>query len=132
MELTVRDAKTSQTAQYIAFCRALETQAQPTQRIFNDPFAHALLSGSYRMFVRMARLPILRRLISALLDIGWPYSRSSAVVRTRAIDDLVRNAIGSGAGQLVLLGAGLDSRAYCLDEHRISRCLRWTAQRRSR
>ena len=37
-------------------------------------------------------------------------------MRTRAIDDLVRDAIRSGSRQLVLLGAGLDSRGYRLDE----------------
>jgi len=37
-------------------------------------------------------------------------------VRTRAIDDLVRDAIRSGARQLVLLGAGLDSRGCRLHE----------------
>jgi methyltransferase (TIGR00027 family) len=37
-------------------------------------------------------------------------------VRTRAIDDLVCDAVRSGARQLVLLGAGLDSRGCRLDE----------------
>ena len=110
------DGKASQTAQYIAFCRALETQEQPARRLFDDPFAFALLSGSYRIFARLAHLPLLGKLVYSILDLGWPYSRSSAVVRTRAIDDLVRDAIRSGARQLVLLGAGLDSRGCRLDE----------------
>jgi methyltransferase (TIGR00027 family) len=114
----MQDGKASQTAQYITFCRALETQEQPGRRLFNDQFAFALLSGSYRMFARMAHLPILGKLVYAILDLGWPYTRSSAVVRTRAIDDLVRDAIQSGARQLVLLGAGLDSRGSRLDEAR--------------
>jgi methyltransferase (TIGR00027 family) len=112
----MQDGKTSQTAQYIAFCRALETQERPARRLFSDPFAFALLSDSYRMIARMAHLPLLGKLVYALLDLGWPYSRSSAVVRTRAIDDLVRDAIRSGARQLVLLGAGLDSRGSRLEE----------------
>jgi len=112
----MQDGKGSQTAQYITFCRALETQEQPARRFFDDPYAFALLSGSYRIFVRLARLPIIGKLVYAILDLGWPYSRSSAVVRTRAIDDLVRNAIRNGARQLVLLGAGLDSRGCRLDE----------------
>jgi methyltransferase (TIGR00027 family) len=114
----MQDQKTSHTAQYIAFCRALETQEQPTRRLFNDPFAFALLSGSYKTLARLAHLPILGKLVHGGLDLGWPYSRSSAVVRTRAIDDLVRDAIRSGARQLVLLGAGLDSRGCRLDEAR--------------
>lgn len=112
----MRDGKESQTAQYIAFCRALETQEQPARRLFDDPYAFALLSGLYRNIARLARIPIIGKLIYAALDLGWPYSRSSAVVRTRAIDDLVRDAIRSGTRQLVLLGAGLDSRGCRLDE----------------
>jgi methyltransferase (TIGR00027 family) len=112
----MQDQKASHTAQYIAFCRALETQEQTVRRLFNDPFALALLSGSYRMFARLAHFPILRKLAYSILDLAVPYSRSSAVVRTRAIDDLVRDAIRSGARQLVLLGAGLDSRGCRLDE----------------
>lgn len=64
----------------------------------------------------MARFPVLGKLVYAILDLGWPFSRSSAVVRTRAIDDLVLDAIRNGARQLVLLGAGFDSRGYRLDE----------------
>jgi len=108
--------KTSQTAQYIALCRALETQEQPAQRLFDDPYAFALLSAPYRMFARLARLPIVGKLVYAILDLGWPYSRSSGVVRTRAIDDVVCEAIQSGARQLVLLGAGFDSRGCRLEE----------------
>lgn len=68
------------------------------------------------MLARMTHLPIFGKLVHACLDLGWPYTRSSAVVRTRAIDDLVRDAIRGGARQLVLLGAGLDSRGCRLDE----------------
>jgi methyltransferase (TIGR00027 family) len=38
------------------------------------------------------------------------------VLRTRFIDDLVQRAINRGAGQLVLLGAGLDTRAYRIEQ----------------
>jgi len=112
----MQNGKTSQTAQYIALCRALETQGQPAQRLFDDPYAFALLSPPYRLFARLAHLPIIGKLVYAVLDLGWPYSRSSGVVRTRAIDDLVCDAIRSGARQLVLLGAGFDSRGCRLKE----------------
>ena len=114
----MRDGSPSQTAQYIAFCRALETLEQPAQRLFDDPYAFALLSNPYRVFARLSYIPILRKLIYAILDLVLPYTRSSAVVRTRAIDDLVREAIRSGVSQLVLLGAGFDSRGYRLEEVR--------------
>ena len=100
----------------MAFFRALETAKPPGRRLFADPYASALLSGPLRVFAGMARFPAMGWLVHAVLELGWPYTRSSGVVRTRAIDDLVREAIGGGAGQLVLLGAGLDSRAYRLPE----------------
>ncbi len=112
----MQDGKPSQTAQYIAFCRALETQERSMRRLFNDPHAFAMLSAPYRIFARLAHIPILSKLIYIILDIGLPYTRSSAVVRTRAIDDLVRDAIRDGVRQLVLLGAGFDSRGCRLDE----------------
>jgi len=115
-EFYVQDGKVSQTAQYMAFCRALEVQEQPARRLFDDPYAFALLSGPYRMLARLARLPVLGKLVHAMIELGWPYTRSSGVVRTRAIDDLVRDAIRSGARQLVLLGAGFDSRGCRLEE----------------
>jgi methyltransferase (TIGR00027 family) len=112
----MQEGKESQTAQYIAFCRALETEEEPARRLFCDPFAIDLLSESYRTLAQMAHLPILGKLVYAFLDLGWPYSRSSAIVRTRAIDDLVCDAIRDGARQLVLMGAGLDSRGCRLDD----------------
>jgi methyltransferase (TIGR00027 family) len=96
----------------------LETQVQPALRLFNDPFAIALLSDSYKILSQIAQFSIVRKLIHAFLDLGVPCSRSSAVVRTRAIDDLVNDAIVHGARQLVLLGAGLDSRGCRLDKAR--------------
>lgn len=112
----MKDGKASQTAQYIAFCRALETQEQPVRRLFDDPYAFALLSAPYRMLAHLAHLPILGKMVRTTLDLALPYARSSAVVRTRAIDDLVRDAIRSGGRQLVLLGAGFDSRGCRLEE----------------
>ncbi len=64
----------------------------------------------------MARFPVLGSWVRVILDLGWPYTRSSGVVRTRAIDDLVNEAVRGGACQLLLLGAGYDSRAYRLSE----------------
>jgi methyltransferase (TIGR00027 family) len=100
----------------MALFRAVETAEQPGRRLFEDPYAIALLSGPLKALAQAARWPIIGRLVPAFLDFGWPYTRSSGVVRTRMIDDLVCEAIRAGARQLVLLGAGFDSRAYRLPE----------------
>ena len=102
----------------MAFFRALETQEHPARRLFEDPYAFPLLSGPLRTFARLARFPVMGKLVHAILERGWPYTRSSGVLRTRAIDDLVGEAIRSGACQLVLLGAGFDTRGCRLQEAR--------------
>src|ERR1700722_1559108 len=106
----------SRTAEYMALFRAVETAEPPGRRLFEDPYAIPLLSGSLKFLAAVARISVIGKLVPAFLDLGWPYTRSSGVVRTRLIDDLVREAIHAGAQQLVLLGAGFDSRAYRLKE----------------
>jgi methyltransferase (TIGR00027 family) len=106
----------SRTAEYMALFRAVETAERADRRLFDDPYAAALLTGRLKALAGFARLPVAGRLATRFLDIGWPRTRSSAVVRTRLIDDLVRQAIGDGARQLLLLGAGFDSRPYRLED----------------
>jgi methyltransferase (TIGR00027 family) len=108
----------SRTAEYMALFRAVETAERPDRRLFDDPHAAALLTGRLKALAGFARLPAVGRLATYFLDLGWPRTRSSAVVRTRLIDDHVRHAIRSGARQALLLGAGFDSRPYRLEELR--------------
>jgi methyltransferase (TIGR00027 family) len=108
----------SRTAEYMALFRAVETAEPPSRRLFDDPYAIPLLSGTLKALAAIARISVIGKLVPAFLDFGWPYTRSSGVVRTRLIDDMVREAIQAGARQLVLLGAGFDSRAYRLEEAR--------------
>ena len=108
----------SRTAEYRALFRAVETAERADRRLFDDPLAAAFLTGRLKALAAFARLPAIGRLATYFLDLGWPRTRSSAVVRTRLIDDLVRQAIRSGARQALLLGAGFDSRPYRLEELR--------------
>jgi len=48
----------------------------------------------------------------SIIDGYWRGSRGTVVVRTRYIDDVLAEALGSGVEQVVILGAGFDSRAY--------------------
>ncbi len=108
----------SRTAEYMALFRAVETAERADRRLFEDPYAAALVTGRLKALAEFARLPAAGRLATWFLDIGWPRTRSSAVVRTRLIDDLVRQAVRGGARQTLLLGAGFDSRPYRLEEVR--------------
>jgi len=95
--------------------RALETVRRPAAaRLFADPLAAPLLRGSLRAVAVAARLPGVGACVAALIDRRWPGARSSAVARTRLIDDAVTAALASGVEQVVILGAGFDGRAYRL------------------
>jgi methyltransferase (TIGR00027 family) len=109
----VRDGG-SRTAQHVALFRALET-ARPRARLFHDPYARAFLPARYRWVAALARVPALGHGFERYIDARWPGGpRASAVVRTRLIDDLVTEALADGCRQVLLLGAGYDSRAYRL------------------
>jgi methyltransferase (TIGR00027 family) len=108
-----RDAP-SRTAEFMALFRALESLLPANRRLFNDPFAKYCLSPSVYFLWTLARIPGMHGGITKFIDRRWPGARTSAVGRTRAIDDAACLALESGILQVVLLGAGFDSRAYRL------------------
>jgi methyltransferase (TIGR00027 family) len=101
----------SRTAEYMALFRALESAEPPERRLFEDPAATRFLRPTLRAVARAARLTALRIPIVKFIDRRWPGPRLSGVVRTRVIDDFVVRAVHDGCTQLVLLGAGYDTRA---------------------
>ena len=108
----MKEGRASRTAEYMALFRALEAVRFPGRRVFEDRFAAAFLSSRLRLVVSLARVPVVGALIRAYIDHRWPGARTSAVARTRFIDDQAGVALGSGTEQVVILGAGFDARAY--------------------
>jgi methyltransferase (TIGR00027 family) len=106
----------SQTAEVMALFRALETLEPPRDRLFADVHAERFLRRAGRLLLLPARLKPIRRRIHRILDHKWPGARTSAVARTRLADDLLRDALRNGARQVLILGAGFDTRAYRLPE----------------
>jgi methyltransferase (TIGR00027 family) len=106
----------SRTAAYIALFRAIESARPADRRLFADPLAAAFLDRRLRIAAFAARLPGIGGVVPRYIDRRWPGPRPSGVVRTRVIDDAVRDALAAGCSQLVLLGAGYDTRAYRLRE----------------
>jgi methyltransferase (TIGR00027 family) len=107
--------RVSQTARYVALFRALETNRRPArERMFHDPLAEAFLTPGLRGAARLGALPVLGGGLRRFIDWRWPGARSAAVTRTRVIDELVTRAVERGMRQVVLLGAGYDTRAYRL------------------
>lgn len=109
-------AEPSRTAEYMALFRALESAQAVDRRLFEDPDAARFLRPSLRAVAIAARSAALRALIVAFIDRRWPGPRLSGVARTRVIDDFVVSAVEDGCTQLLLLGAGYDTRATRLAE----------------
>ena len=97
----------------MALFRALESARPTHQRLFADLFARAFLRPRLRLVVALARVLSLDG-TCRVIDRRWPGARSSAVARTRFIDDRLQVMLASAMEQLVLLGAGFDSRPYRL------------------
>ena len=111
----MRETRGSQTAQFMALFRVLESQRAAGTRLFDDPFAVGFLGPGLRFVAWLSRNPLLRGLITRLIDALWPGARSAGVARTRLIDDALDRALdGGGFEQVVLLGAGFDARAHRL------------------
>jgi methyltransferase (TIGR00027 family) len=105
--------RASRTAEFMALFRALETARRPaSERLFRDPLARGFLRPALRAGVALSCLPGAGPLVARAIDRRWPGARTSAVARTRLIDDLLCERLGEGVEQVVILGAGFDARAY--------------------
>jgi methyltransferase (TIGR00027 family) len=98
----------------MALFRAIESVQPAAQRLFHDPFAAMFVGPSLERVVRWSAVPILAPLLRGLIDRFWPGARTSAVARTRLIDDWIAVSVKNGSQQLLVLGAGFDSRAWRL------------------
>ncbi|GHE97243.1 class I SAM-dependent methyltransferase [Streptomyces fumanus] len=97
------------TAVGVARVRALETERE--NALFRDPLARAFATAG-GLWPSPPPRP----------DDGDEAARRrrlavsfSIVIRTKFLDDLLRRACASGVRQVVLLGAGMDSRAFRMD-----------------
>jgi methyltransferase (TIGR00027 family) len=104
--------RSSRTAIIIAWHRFDESQMPEGERICYDPYAVHFLSpemlAQYRDPIKLkAGREYLARLIPGLGD--------SIRARVRYFDDVVKQSIDEGLEQLVILGAGYDTRAYRIE-----------------
>jgi methyltransferase (TIGR00027 family) len=104
----------SQTAEYMAFFRAMESARPASQRLFADVFAVHFIRPSLRRAVWLSQRPVLSHLVNGYTDRRLPGARTSAIARTRLIDDTLGAALREDISQVVILGAGFDCRAYRL------------------
>lgn len=92
--------------------RVIESYYPEEKRLFDDPFAFKLLPFGWQVLVRLLFLPGLRGVVLSLRERLLPGSLGAILCRTRYIDDLLKRYLNEGIEQVVILGAGFDSRAY--------------------
>jgi methyltransferase (TIGR00027 family) len=112
----MRARTVSRTALWVAYLRALAHAGMTGVRGFTDPTARQLLDEGWRK-----RLEKTERSLAP----GRPRGRMTRALlqavdilaqRTLVIDEAVRREVAHGTRQLVILGAGLDGRAWRLAE----------------
>ncbi len=96
----MREGKPSFTAAAVAAARAVRGV---------DPLAQGLVDGALAWLVRVGRAG---KAPAAALNLATLGLLDHIEMRTRAIDAAVREGVAAGASQLVILGAGLDARAW--------------------
>ncbi|MCW3465508.1 class I SAM-dependent methyltransferase [Chitinophaga nivalis] len=110
----MKSTATSRTAQYMALFRAMETTRPQNKRLFTDRFAYSFLDNGLKAGIWLCRIPGLRAVAESIIRKRIPGAMSSGIARTRYIDDLLQQSIQQGVQQVMILGAGFDTRALRL------------------
>lgn len=111
----MRADRPSDTAEMVCSWRALEATLPEEERIVSDPYARAFVRSHRAALLDVVdKLPArARAALAARIDRALQGTMTFVLARHRAIDDLI--AARGGAEQVVLLGAGYDSRAARLE-----------------
>jgi methyltransferase (TIGR00027 family) len=99
-----RSRSVADTAFSIAVVRAAEGDRPTAERLFDDPYAHLFAAVGEHAAENTQRF----------LDL--PFFREGVRMRTRFIDDALRDGLADGLDQVVLLGAGFDARGLRIRE----------------
>ena len=86
--------------------RAIETLKPEADRIVSDPYAKALVPGGIMFSISMWIIK------SGLYERIAPGAAAFIVGRERYIDDYLQACLSAGFDQIVILGAGFDTRAF--------------------
>ncbi len=104
----MRQNQSSLTAMGIAVLRAAEMDKPVDERICSDALARQFIPAWFFHFMKL------------FLSTGYAELRGTGIVgfilaRCRYMDDVLSDTLEQGLQQLVILGAGFDSRAYRFD-----------------
>ncbi len=103
-ERVARSRVVADTAFSIAIVRAEEGERAEADRLFSDPYARIFGDAGAHAAESTQRY------------LELPFFRDGIRLRTRFIDDAVRDALAAGLDQVVILGAGFDARGLRMPE----------------
>ena len=109
----MENKKASRSAGIIAAHRAFDSSKDPDERICYDPFARRFLPHGFTV-IGESEIP--EETALNLFKNLVPGFHEFFIARTKYIDDCLQEQITNGIEQLVILGAGYDSRAYRFEE----------------
>ncbi len=113
----MKSGRTSKTAEQNALFRALEARGPGEQRAVADTLAEGFLPWRYKLVMVPARFGSWHDAVTRVIDGRWPGVRTSVLARTQLIDTIIVELLPTIA-QVVILGAGFDTRAWRLPELR--------------
>ena len=111
----------SRTAEHNALFRAIEHARPKKDRIIDDRLAQSFLPIPFRLAALLSHNSLCSAMLCWYIDYRWPGSRTSLIARTRLIDEYLTSALVNGISQVVVLGAGFDSRAYRIADAKCTR-----------
>lgn len=103
----------SKSAEGVALQRLRESVRPESERICYDPYAIHFISPDVLEFIY--KNPDLVKAETEQYEKFLPGIFNSLIARVRYFDDIVRESIEKGLEQLVILGAGYDTRAYRIE-----------------
>lgn len=98
-----------------AATRVVELYTPDEKKLFHDPLAFKLIPPLWQILFRFLYLPGLRHLLLAIRERRMPGTLGAILCRTRYLDDTLRKSLQQDLEQLVILGAGFDTRAYRME-----------------
>jgi len=109
--------KPSETAMFAALHRAMANKYFKNEKFGPDYLAEYFLPSHFRFFIKFKKI---RANIKKKLDKLLPGLHEYMIARTAWLDSLFVKALNNKIPQIVLLGAGYDTRAYRFAEHNIA------------
>jgi methyltransferase (TIGR00027 family) len=109
--------KATQTGMGVSWLKAVGMLYPKEKRLFEDPFSEKLLPPLYKFFLLLMKSPKMFKALMAWREKATPGLVGWQFCRFRYIDDVLRDAIvKKEVNSVVNLGAGMDCRAYYIEE----------------